>query len=68
MPEGSETPEVREGLHGGGGALIQSAAPGPSHLGKPMEMEGEKRWGSGQSTLMPPSWLISPKTQLTSSY
>ena len=45
MPEGPETPEVREGLHGGGGALTQSAAPGPSHLGEPMEMEGEKPLG-----------------------
>ena len=45
MPEEPETPEVREGLHGGGGALTQSAAPGPSHLGEPMETEGEKPLG-----------------------
>ena len=45
MPKWPETPEVREGLHGGGGALTQSAAPGPSHLGEPMETEGEKLLG-----------------------
>ena len=42
MPEGPETPKVKEGLQGGGGALARSATPGPSHMGEPMEMEGEK--------------------------
>ena len=68
MFEGPETPKVKEGLQGGGGALAQPATPGPSHIGEPMEMEREKCWGSGRSILTPPSWLISPKTQLTSSY
>ena len=45
MPEGPETPKVKEGLQGGGGALTQSAAPGPSHIDEPMEMEGEKPLG-----------------------
>ena len=32
MPKGPETPKVKEGLQGGGGALTQPAAPGPSHI------------------------------------
>ena len=39
MPEGPETPKAQEGLQGGREALVQPAAPGPSHIGKPMEME-----------------------------
>ena len=45
MPEGPKTPKVKEGLQGGGGALTQPAIPGPSHIGKPMETEGEKPLG-----------------------
>ena len=45
MPEGPETPKVKEGLQGGGGALAQPARPGPSHIGEPMEMEEEKLLG-----------------------
>ena len=45
MPEGPETPKVKEGLQGGGEALAQPATPGPSHIGEPMEMEGEKPLG-----------------------
>ena len=45
MPEGPETPKVKEGLQGGGGALTQPATPGPSHIGEPMEVEGEKPLG-----------------------
>ena len=41
MPKGPETPKVKEGLQGGGRALTQPATPGPSHIGEPMEMEGE---------------------------
>ena len=51
MPEGPETPKVKEGLQGGGGALAQPATPGPSHIGKPMEMEGEKPLGVGMIDL-----------------
>ena len=47
MPEGPETPKAKEGLQGGGGALAQPAIPGPSHIGEPMEMEGEKPLGIG---------------------
>ena len=45
MPKGPETPKAKEGLQGGGEALVQPAAPGPSHIGEPMEMEGEKPLG-----------------------
>ena len=38
-------PKAKEGLQGGGGALAQPATPGPSHIGEPMEMEGEKPLG-----------------------
>ena len=51
MPEGPETPKVKEGLQGGGGALAQPATPGPSHIGEPMEMEGEKPLGVGMINL-----------------
>ena len=37
---------MKEGLQGGGGALAQPARPGPSHIGEPMEMEGEKPLGA----------------------
>ena len=47
MLKGPETPMVKEGLQGGGGALTQPATPGPSHIGEPMEMEGEKPLGVG---------------------
>ena len=45
MPKGPETPKAKESLQDGGGALTQPAAPGPSHIGEPMEMEGEKLLG-----------------------
>ena len=45
MPKGPETPQVKEGLQGGGGTPAQPAIPGPSHIGEPMEMEGEKPLG-----------------------
>ena len=47
MPEGPETLKAKEGIQGGGGALTQPAAPGPSHIGEPMETEGEKPLGVG---------------------
>ena len=46
MPKGPETPKVKEGLQGGGEALVQPAIPGPSHIGEPMETEGEKPLGA----------------------
>ena len=46
MPKGPETPKAKEGLQGGGEALVQPATPGPLHIGEPMEMEGEKPLGA----------------------
>ena len=46
MPEGPETTKATKGLQGGGEALVQPAIPGPSHIGEPMEMEGEKLLGA----------------------
>ena len=51
MPEGPEALKTKEGLQGGGGALAKPARPGPSHIGKPMEMEGEKPLGAGMINL-----------------
>ena len=45
VPKGPESPKTEEGLQGGGGAPAQPATPGPSHIGEPMEMEGEKPLG-----------------------
>ena len=45
MPKGPGTPKAKEGLQGDGGALAQPATPGPSHIGEPMEREGEKPLG-----------------------
>ena len=42
MPKGPESPKTEEGLQGHGGAPAQLAVPGPSHIGGPMETEGEK--------------------------
>ena len=51
MPKGPETPKVKEGLQGDGGALAQPATPGPSHIGEPMETEVEKPLGVGMIDL-----------------
>ena len=42
MPEGRETPKAQEGLQGSREALVQPAAPGPSHIDEPIEMEEVK--------------------------
>ena len=42
VPKGPATPKTEEGLWGHGGAPAQPAVPGPSHIGRPMETEGEK--------------------------
>ena len=42
MPEGPEIPKAPEGLQGSREALVQPAAPGPSHIGEPMEVEEVK--------------------------
>ena len=42
VPKGPESPKTEGGLQGRGGAPAQPAVPGPSHIGGPMETEGEK--------------------------
>ena len=42
VPKGPESSKTEEGLQGHGGAPAQPAVPGPSHIGGPMETEGEK--------------------------
>ena len=42
VPKGPASPKTGEGLWGCGGAPAQPAVPGPSHIGGPVEMEGEK--------------------------
>ena len=42
VPKGPASPKTEEGLQGHGGAPAQPAVPGPSHIGGPVETEGEK--------------------------
>ena len=42
VPKGPESPKTEEGLRDRGGAPAQPAVPGPSHTGRPMEIEGKK--------------------------
>ena len=43
VPKGPASLKTEEGLRGCGGAPAQPAVPGPSHIGGPMETEGEKQ-------------------------
>ena len=42
VPKGPASPKTEEGLWGRGGAPAQPAVPGPTHIGGPMETEGDK--------------------------
>ena len=42
VPKGPASPKTEEGLWGHGGALAWPDVPGPSHIGRPMETEGNK--------------------------
>ena len=42
VPKGPASPKTEEGLWGRGGAPAQPAVPGPSHVGRPVETEGDK--------------------------
>ena len=42
VPKGPASPKMEEGLWGHGGAPAQPDVPGPSHIGGPMETEGNK--------------------------
>ena len=43
MSPGPESPKTDQGRQGHRGAPAQPAVPGPSHIGGPMEIEGEKQ-------------------------
>ena len=45
VPKGPASPKTEEGLQDHRGAPAQPAAPGPSHIGGPMETEGENPLG-----------------------
>ena len=42
VPKGPASPKTGEGLWGHGGAFAQPAVPGPPHVGRPVETEGDK--------------------------
>ena len=42
VPKGPASPKMEEGLWGCGGAPARPNIPGPSHIGRPMETEGDK--------------------------
>ena len=42
VSQGPASPKTEEGLWGPGGAPAQPAVPSPSHIGRPMETEGDK--------------------------
>ena len=42
VPKGPASPKTEEGLWGRGGAPAQPDVPGPSHIGGPVETEGDK--------------------------
>ena len=42
VPKGPASPQVEEGLWGRGGAPARPDVPGPSHIGRPVETEGNK--------------------------
>ena len=42
VPKGPASPKTEEGLWGHGGAPARPDVPGPSHIGGPMETEGDK--------------------------
>ena len=44
VPKGPASPKTEEGLRVHGGAPAQPAVPGPSHIGGPVETEGDKLW------------------------
>ena len=47
VPKGPASPKMEEGLWGRGGAPARPDVPGPSHIGGPVETEGNKLWEQG---------------------
>ena len=50
-PKGPASPKTEEGLWGCGGAPAQPDVPGPSHIGGPVETEGDKPLKQGAMDL-----------------
>ena len=67
VPKGPASPKTEEGLWGHCGAPAWPDVPGPSHIGGPMETEGNKPLEQGESILMQPSLCLTQRTQLPSS-
>ena len=51
VPKGPASPKMEEGLWGCGGAPAQPDVPGPSHIGGPVETEGNKPLEQGGTDL-----------------
>ena len=51
VPKGPASPKMEEGLWGHGGAPALPDVPGPSHIGRPMETEGNKPLEQGRIDL-----------------
>ena len=51
VPKGPASPKMEEGLWGHGRAPAQPDVPGPSHIGGPMETEGDKPLEQGEIDL-----------------
>ena len=51
VPKGPASPKMEEGLWGCGGAPAGPDVPGPSHIGGPMETEGNKLLEQGEIDL-----------------
>ena len=68
VPKGPASPKTEEGLWGHGRAPAGPDAPGPSHIGGPVETEGNKPLEQGESISMQPSLHLPQRMQLLSSY
>ena len=68
VPKGPASPKMEEGLWGRGGAPAQPDVPGPSHIGRRVETEGDKPLKHGELISMPPSLCLPQRTQLLLSY
>ena len=68
VPKGPASPKTEKGLWGRGGVPAWPDAPGPSHIGGPVETEGNKPLEQGESISMPPSLHLPQRMQLLSSY
>ena len=68
VPKRPASPKMEEGLWSHGGAPAGPDVPGPSHIGGPVETEGNKPLSRGESISTQPSLRLPQRTQLPSSY